>query len=149
MTEDCDINNTLEALEGEDQLESTSTSQVPTQKDPSTGIHQAIVHCLYLNVCELHLNNHPRFYTGPKLPKTEPQEIYPLPLSGPDYLAIAVRQASTDFQGTTVDSPDIWKYHISSSPICRLHYSKAFPLSFGEFCHKVTGYLGKSDSESY
>ena len=33
------------------------------------------MHCPYLNVCELYLNNHPRFYTGPKLPKTEPQFV--------------------------------------------------------------------------
>ena len=100
LTEDCDITDTLEALEQEDQLESTASSQVPMHKDPSTGIHRAIIYRLYLNVCELYLNNHPRFYTGPKPPKTEPQQvIYPAPLSGPDYLAIVVRQASTDFQG--------------------------------------------------
>ena len=62
-------------------------SQVPTHKDPSTGINQAIVHRLYLKVCELYLNNNPRFYTGPKLPKTEPQVVYPVPLASPDYLA--------------------------------------------------------------
>ena len=126
-------------------------SQVPTHEDPSTaGIHRAIVHCLYLNLCELYINNHPRFYTGPKLPQTaEPQVIYPVPLpDGPGYLAIAVSQASTDLQGT-VDLSDIRKHAILCSPICRVYYSKAFPISFSEFCHKVADHFEEIDSDSY
>ena len=112
--EDCNISDTLEALEREDQLESTSRSpQVVVHEDPSTGIHLVIVNRLYLNICELYLNNHPRYYTGPKPTKTEPQVFDPVPLSRPDYLAtIAVRQASIDFQGTAVDLSDIHKHHV-------------------------------------
>ena len=147
LTNDCDIADTLEALEREDQLELTSTSQVSTLEDPSAGIHRSIIHRLYLNVCELYAVHHPRFYTGPKLPKTEPQVVYPVPLAGPDYLTIAISQASTDLQGI-VDSSDIRKHTISCSPICRLYYSKAFPISFSEFCHKVADHVEAIVSDS-
>ena len=148
LANDCDIADTLEALEREDQLESTSTSQVSTHEDPSTGIHRSIVHRLYLNVCELYTVHHPRFYTGPTIPQTQPQVIYPVPLAGPDYLALAIVQAATDLQGI-VDSSDIRKHSISCSPICRLYYSKAFPISFSEFCHKIAKHLDEIDTDSY
>jgi hypothetical protein len=129
-TGNCDIYDALEALEREDQLDSASVHQVSVHEDPSTGIYRAIVHRLCLKICELYRNSHPRFYPGPKPKKTEPQEIvYPVPLSGPDYLTITVSQASADFQGIPVHSSDIRKQRLSCLPIAHLYYSKAFPQS--------------------
>ena len=85
----------------------------------------------------------------PKPPKTETQVVYPVPLSGLDYLAILVTQAATDFQGTPVDPPsDISKQHIQYLPICCLYYSKAFPLTFGKFCHRIADCVEESDTKS-
>ena len=95
------------------------------------------------------MNNNPRSYTGPKPPKIERQVLYPVPLSGRDYLAIALRQASSiDFKPSTMDSSKIRKHHISCSPIFCMYYIKAFLLSFGKFCHRLADYLDESDSKS-
>lgn len=148
-TDSCDILQTLEALERQDQVDSTSVAQLPsTNEDASTGIHRAIIHRLYSNACDLYRILYPRFYPGPKPRKSEPEILYPVPLSGPDYLAIAIHQASVDFQALPVDTSDIRHQHASCSLITHLYYSKAFPLTFSEFCARIADSVDESDSES-
>jgi hypothetical protein len=137
-TVSCDVSDVLDALEREEQLNSTSVAQVQVHEDPSSGIQRAIIHRIYLDACSLYRLLHPRFYPGVQLKQFEPPEVFPVPLSGPDYLAIAISQASSDFQSLPfVSSSDIRDQSASCSVIAQLYYSKAFPLTFGDFCERI------------
>jgi hypothetical protein len=133
-TGSCDVSDVLDALEHEDQINSTSGAQV--HEDPSSGIQRAIIHRVYLEACSLYRLLHPRFYPGVQ-PRFEPAEVFPVPLSGPDYLSIAISQASSDFLSLPFGSSDIRNQSASCSVIAQLYYSKAFPIAFGDFCERV------------
>jgi hypothetical protein len=108
-----------------------------TSEDPAIGIHRAIVHRLYLQACDLYRILYPRFYPGPRI-KPEVEETLPVPLTGPDYLVLAIDQAVADFRLVSGCRPtDIRDILPACSSITQLYYSKAFPISYGEFCWRV------------
>jgi hypothetical protein len=109
-------------------------------EDPSRGIHRAIVHRLYLHACDLYRSLYPRFYPGPEERLSPPEDIYPVPLTGPDYLALAINQTASDllaipgFQASHARSP---RRHPGIAAVAGLYYSKAFPISYADFCCRV------------
>ena len=127
LTEDCNVSRITT-----DPLESTS-------ENPSEGIHQAIVHRVYLRACDLYRLLYPRWYPGPEPRTSEKEEVFPVPVTGPEYCAIAaVNQAVEDLKSTPDVSPsDIRKQKTSCTSVVQLYFSKAFPLNFSEFCHRV------------
>jgi hypothetical protein len=121
----------------------SSPSETVSLENPSLGIHRAIVHRLYLSACELYLHYHPRFYTGP-IPRTHRPEVLPVPLSGPDYLVIAINQTASELQSVPgFISSDVRNAHrrrrlsTVAATIAGLYYSKAFRIDFEEFCTRV------------
>jgi hypothetical protein len=109
-------------------------------EDPSRGIHRAIVHRLYLHACDLYRSLYPRFYPGPEERPSLPEDIYPVPLTGPDYLVLAIHQTASDLQGIPgfqachARTP---RRHPGTAAIAGLYYSKAFPISYTDFCCRV------------
>ena len=129
---------------GAHSTETCDITQAPRERletapeDPSVGIHRAIVHRLYLQACDLYRLLYPRFYPGPQPRAFQPEEVYPVPLTGPDYLILAVNQAAEDLQASPFISPsDIRRQLIGCTQIIQLYYSKSFPSNFSEFCHRV------------
>ena len=120
--------------------------------NPSVDIHRGIVHRLYAKTCELYLCLYPRSYPerneGTIVVHAESEEIYPqAEVSNSDYQSIAIREAATD----------LWQLRPSAviindrgreeriGYICRLYYSKAFPLDFLEFHELVVQALEELD----
>jgi hypothetical protein len=132
----CDLCGSTVHLSDEcDRIERVNPHNI--SEDPSIGIHRAIVHRLYLQSCDLYRLVHPRFYPGP-LVGDSTEDIYPVPLTGPDYLQIAISKAVEDFQVVPGFRPDdIRGQRPGCSSIALLYYSKAFPLTFGDFCCRI------------
>jgi hypothetical protein len=121
---------------------------ISTSEDPAIGIHRAIVHRLYLQTCDLYCILYPRFYPGPK-PKPETEEKLPVPFIGPDYLALAITQAAEDFRVLPGYRPsDIRNLRPGCSSVTQLYYSKAFVVSYSEFCSRVADSVEESYVES-
>jgi hypothetical protein len=111
-------------------------------EDPSTGIHRAIVHRLYLQSCDLYVLLYPKVFPGPPRNLPTHEESYAVPPAGPDYLALSVTQAVEDFRVTPGFSPsDIRRQREGCVSIALLYYSKAFPITFDVFCHRVADQL--------
>ena len=126
-TEDCNISHSSTT----DPLESAS-------ENPSEGIHRAIVHRVYLQACELYRLLYPRWYPGLEQNSSEKEEVFPVPITGPDYFSIAVRQSVEDLKSTPgVSCSDIRNQKAICTSVVQLYFSKAFPLNFSGFCHKV------------
>jgi hypothetical protein len=100
-------------------------------EDPSIGIHRAILHRLYLQVCDLYRLSYPNH-----CPSSRP--IADGPSEAPDYLRLGISQAVADlFLLPGLHPQDIRQRHSSSFAICQLYYSKAFPVGFTNFCEQV------------
>jgi hypothetical protein len=135
----CDLcGSTLHLSDECDRIERKNSS---VSEAPSTGIHRAIVHRLYLQACDLYRLVHPRFYPGPHVTQST-DDNYPVPPTGPDYLQLAISQAVEDFQVVPGFRPDdIRNQRPGCSSIAQLYYSKAFPLSFGDFCCRIGDHI--------
>ena len=133
-TEECD------RVSDEDELE--EEIKLSPAEDPSTGIHRAIVHRLYLQTCDLYLLLYPKVYPGPPRDRPARAEVHAVPPTGPDYLSLALSQAVEDFRVTPGFSPsDIRRQREGCTSIALLYYSKAFPIHFDVFCHRVADQL--------
>ena len=71
-----------------------------------------------------------------------PEEVSPVPLTGPDYLALAVIQTASDL----LTIPGFEPRHIRrqgrvASSIAGLYFSKSFPITYGDFCHRVADFV--------
>jgi hypothetical protein len=109
-------------------------------EDPSTGIHRGIVHRLFSQACDLYRLLYPRFYQGPSIGSvgTDIHEVFPVPLTGPDYQLIAISRAARDLRfipGFQQESVELQRTICDSSVY--LYYSLAFPLAFPEFRNRV------------
>jgi hypothetical protein len=152
---ECDIADTLDSVERHDELESVIAStdeehlESPLHEDPSTSIHRATVHRLYLQACNLHKLLYPCFCPGPHAP--EPiTDVSPVSLAGPDYLAIAISKAAYDYQALPgIDPSHIRRANLNpSSIVAHLHCSKAFPISFVDFCHRIALHVEDLESDA-
>jgi hypothetical protein len=154
-TDNCDAHDTFDSLQRQDELDTllAADSDPDTElllEDPAIAIHRAIVHRLYLNACNLYLLLYPRFYPGPR-PRPAPLfAVSPVPLTGPDYLTIAISLAALDYQSLPgIDGTQIREANLhASSFVAHLYYSKAFPVSFVEFCNRVALCVEDSESEA-
>jgi hypothetical protein len=136
-TETCDVTQSpLESLE-------------TAPEDPSTGTHRAIVHRVCLQACDLYRLLCPRFYPGPEPRIFQPEEVYPSPLTGPDYLALGVNQAAEDLQASPFVTPsDVRRQRINCTQVVHLCCSKSLPLNFSEFCHLVATKVEEDSEEN-
>ena len=121
-------------------IRDTCAIQEICPEDPARGIHRAIVHRLYLQACDLYRRSYPRFYPGPEERNPAPEDIYPVPLTGPDYLVLAINQTASEVQ--TI--PEFYaslalsrNRQTALNFVGGLYYSKTFPLSFLEFLDRV------------
>jgi hypothetical protein len=110
-------------------------------ENPSDGIHRGILHRAYLGVCELYLLQHPRFFPGPVSEHQPSKEglVLPVPLTGPDYQAIAISQAAAElliYPGFDLETKEHQTLGIIA--LAKFYYSKAFPLTFTIFVERVT-----------
>jgi len=110
--------------------------------NPADKIHRSILHRLYSKSCELYLCHYPSAHSSRDSTASEISEVsvaYPEATAGFDYQAIAINKASTDLwnllplDSTEADNDREKRNGI----ICRLYYSKAFPLDFLEFHKRV------------
>jgi hypothetical protein len=115
---------------------------------PSTGIHRAIVHRLYLQACELYRSSYPLFYPGAVEESSVGQDQVPVdPCIYPDYFSLAVGQAVEDFRACPgIEPSDIRRQHSASLTIARLYYSKSFAVNFSEFCDLIADQLAGTPS---
>jgi hypothetical protein len=149
----CDILDTLNSVRALDILESVEVEahhpNTSTEEDPQVGIHRGIIHRLYLATCSLYRLQHPRFYPGPQ-ERVEPSQVFPVPLTGPDYLRLAISQAAEDYQALPSVSPStIRQANLHScSVVGHLYYSKAFPLTFTDFCDRVADCVAAAEAEA-
>ena len=127
-TKNCDVNQGL------------SKSLKTVSEDPSAGIHRAIIHRLYLQACELYVLVYPSFYPGGVDRQTELKVASLVSNSGPDYLELSLDQATEDLQAASDSKPS----NASIILICRLYYSKSYPVTFSEFCDLVSSNLEDS-----
>jgi hypothetical protein len=112
-------------------------------------LNRGIIHRLYLATCSLYRLQHPRFYPGPQ-ERVEPSQVFPVPLlTGPDYLRLAISQAAEDYQALPSVSPStIRQANLHScSVVGHLYYSKAFPLTFTDFCDRVADCVAAAEAE--
>ena len=111
-------------------------------EDPALGIHRAIVHRLYLHACDLYHRLYPGFYPEPSEEKFHSsKENYRVPPSIPNYLALAITQAGQELQEIPGFEPSrarLEPHHPVISTVVGLYYSKSFPISYVEFCRKVS-----------
>ena len=141
LTEECDVVSPL--------LEDRNYSP-RTLQSSSADIHRGIVHRLYLKVCELYQvsypDNSPSSFNQ-NLQVTEVTEIFPEAPVLIDFQVIAVSEAATDLWQLRSETPS--KYETKevnrTGDICRLYYSKSFPVNFVEFCDKVLATLEEFD----
>jgi hypothetical protein len=134
----CDWCDSTSHLTGECDRIARDSGLISTSEDPAIGIHRAIVHRLYLQTCDLYHILYPGFYPGPSPAKSEVEETLSIPLTGPNYLTLAVELAVEDFRVLPGFSPtDIRNQRPACSAITQLYYSKAFVISYGDFCIKV------------
>jgi hypothetical protein len=126
-----------------------SIQRAADYEDPSRGIHRAIIHKVYADACTLYQRSYPRFYPGNQGPLShQREEVFPVPLTGPDYLTLAVNQSAEDLQASSGVQPC---YVRTQRPDCvgilRLYFSKSFPISFSEFCHRVADKLEELEED--
>jgi hypothetical protein len=127
----------------EEVLDPTEVLQVRTHENPSRGIHRAIIHKIYVEIGCLYKLSYPRFYPGRHdLLTRQGEEVLPVPLTGPDYLTLAVTESAGDLQASSGHRPsDIRSQRPDCLPILRLYFSKSFPITFSEFCSRVADQL--------
>jgi hypothetical protein len=142
------LHSTEECEDTSDAEDSGDAGERTSREDPSTGIHRAIVHRLYLQSCDLYLLLYPRVYPGPPRNSSAQAESYPVPSTAPDYLALSLTQAVEDFRVTPgFSTSDIRRQREGCVSIALLYYSKAFPIHFDVFCHRVADQLESVKSE--
>jgi hypothetical protein len=116
-----------------------------SRKNPTTAIHWAVVHRLYLQACDLCRSSHPLFYLGAagKESICDPTKEAPAAsLTCPDYFALSIDYAVEDFKASSGVTPsDIRQQQSNGLSIVQLHHSKSFPLNFSEFCDLIANRL--------
>jgi hypothetical protein len=152
----CDILDTLDSVRELEQLLESAEVEVhhprtSTEEDPQVGIHRGIIHrLLYLTTCSLYRLHHPHFYPDGPQECVEPDQVFPVPLTGPDYLRLAPSRKRLWiiklFQASVLRRLD--------KPISTLaqwsatyYYSKAFPLTFSDFCDRLADYVAAAEAE--
>lgn len=118
-----------------------------TEEEVSTGVHRGIVHRLFAKSRELYKLSYPRFYPGPTGSDRDVPEVFPVPLTGPDYQRIAIRRAARQLSTLSPPSSSFDRARVSS--VLYQFYSEAFSLSFEEFQHETLTYLSANFSEQY
>jgi hypothetical protein len=134
LSDECDL------LEREPAEQVTSQTTALIREDPATSIHRAIVHRLYLEACTLYKLVYPCFYSNQATTGESP--------ASPDYLALAISQAVDDFRVIPGFCPiDIRNQRPGCCLIAQLYYSKAFSITFSEFCCRIADCLKEQHSE--
>jgi hypothetical protein len=115
------------------------SSETETE-NPTTAIHRAIVHRLYLQACDLCRSSYPLFYLGAAGEESicDPTKVLPASLTCPDYFALSIDCAVEDFKASSGVTPsDMHQQQSNRSSTVQLHYSKSFPFNFSEFCELI------------
>jgi hypothetical protein len=114
-------------------------------ENPTTAIHRAIVHRLYLQACDLYRSSYPLFYLGAAGEESigDPtKEVPAASLTCPDYFALSIDYAVEDFKASSGVTPsDIRQQQSNGLSTVQLHYSKSFPVNFSEFCDLIANRL--------
>jgi hypothetical protein len=140
----CTLCGSLEHLTDECHLEIRNGQVVQRAEESNkeasaTAIHRAIVHRLYSQSCELYALLYPLFFQRVTVALEEQVDS--------DYQALAISGAVEDFRLVSSFRPsDIRDIAPGCSSITQLYYSKAFSLTYGEFCCQIADRVERSHS---